>query len=214
MDSIDATTPGRGAGSDRGGRISGDERRRALIRAAHDLLVERGFEGLRVRDIAALVGVNIATLHHHFPTKEDLVRGVVDGIVRDLDRVPAPGSAPDALPPREALHAHLAHVLGQMRDAPDRFVLLNELFARAARDAELGRVLAATDASWRAYLVPLFEAGVARGDFRPDLDSAAAADAVTSFLKGLTLQPTLSSEDARRAADEMERWIVGGADAA
>src|SRR5947208_9570069 len=31
----------------------------------------------RTRDVAAKVGVNIATLHYYFPTKEKLIRGVV-----------------------------------------------------------------------------------------------------------------------------------------
>ena len=53
------------------------ERQEALVQAAYDLLAERGFEGLRTRDVAAKVGVNIATLHYYYPTKEKLIRGVV-----------------------------------------------------------------------------------------------------------------------------------------
>lgn len=188
---------------------AGDERRRALVAAAHDLIAERGFEGLRVREVAARVGVNVATLHHYFPTKEDLVRGVVAAIVRELDRVPAPGTTPDALPPRAALRAHFAHVLAQLRDMPDRFVVLNELFVRAARDPALRAVLAETDASWQGYLVPLLEAGVAAGDFHRDLDPRAAASAITCCFKGLGLQLDLAAADARRAVDQLERWIVG-----
>ncbi len=38
------------------------ERQEALVQAAYELLAERGFEGLRTRDVAGRVGVNIATL--------------------------------------------------------------------------------------------------------------------------------------------------------
>jgi AcrR family transcriptional regulator len=38
------------------------------------------FECLRTREIAKLVGINSATLHHHVPTKEDLVEGVSNRI--------------------------------------------------------------------------------------------------------------------------------------
>src|SRR6266496_4069965 len=55
-----------------------DDRRQALVQAAFDAIAERGFEGLRTRDVAAQVGVNIATLHYYFPTKEALIRGVVE----------------------------------------------------------------------------------------------------------------------------------------
>ena len=46
-----------------------------LIRATVSLIGERGLEGLRTRDIAARVGINIATLHYYFATKNDLVAG-------------------------------------------------------------------------------------------------------------------------------------------
>jgi len=37
------------------------ERQEALVQAAYELLAERGFEGLRTRDVAAKVGVNVCT---------------------------------------------------------------------------------------------------------------------------------------------------------
>src|SRR6202011_3156300 len=54
------------------------DRRQALVQAAFNQVAERGFEGLRTREVAAEVGVNIATLHYYFPTKEALIRGVVE----------------------------------------------------------------------------------------------------------------------------------------
>src|SRR5256886_6429950 len=56
----------------------GDERRRSLVLAAYDLIAEKGFEELRTRDVAMRAGVNIATLHYYFASKEDLIEGVVD----------------------------------------------------------------------------------------------------------------------------------------
>jgi len=52
-------------------------RREALVLAAYRRLAEAGFEGLTTRDVADEVGVNIATLHYYFPSKEALIRGVV-----------------------------------------------------------------------------------------------------------------------------------------
>src|SRR4029453_3050187 len=45
----------------------------AIAAAARSLIAERGFEGLRTRDIAERVGINVATLHYHVPTKERLI---------------------------------------------------------------------------------------------------------------------------------------------
>src|SRR5580658_3175560 len=51
-------------------------RRTALLQAAFDVVAEVGFEGLRTRGVADRVGVNIATLHYYFPSKQDLIEGL------------------------------------------------------------------------------------------------------------------------------------------
>ena len=41
--------------------------------SAHDLIAERGYFGFSYADIAEVVGIRKASIHHHFPTKVDLV---------------------------------------------------------------------------------------------------------------------------------------------
>ena len=67
-----------------GKRESGDDRRLAIARAARQIIVEKGLEGLRTRDIAARVGINIATLHYHVPSKEALVALVAESLRHDF----------------------------------------------------------------------------------------------------------------------------------
>src|SRR5438309_9588449 len=55
-----------------------EKRREELVRASFNQIAEHGFEGLRTRDVAAEVGVNIATLHYYFPTKEALIGCVLE----------------------------------------------------------------------------------------------------------------------------------------
>src|SRR5207247_2594303 len=81
------------------------ERQEALVQAAYDLLAERGFEGLRTRDIAAKVGVNIATLHYYFPTKEKLIRGVVGYAMERFRTTLQPAGSPG-----EQVRAHFAGI--------------------------------------------------------------------------------------------------------
>ena len=56
----------------------------AIAAAARALIAERGFEGLRTRDIADRVGINIATLHYHVPTKEALIELVAQSMRDDF----------------------------------------------------------------------------------------------------------------------------------
>src|SRR5262245_26152052 len=65
-------------------RESGEDRKRAIADAARQIIVEKGLEGLRTREIAQRVGINIATLHYHVPTKEALVELVAASIRDDF----------------------------------------------------------------------------------------------------------------------------------
>src|SRR6266536_5102442 len=78
------------------------DRRQALVAAAFQRIASEGFEGLRTRDVAADAGVNIATLHYYFPTKEALIRGVIGhAMQRFAATIPSQG------PPTDRLRGHL-----------------------------------------------------------------------------------------------------------
>src|ERR1700740_208602 len=60
------------------------ERRLEIVQAAYRTLAEKGFEGLRMRDIAQRAGIDHSTLHYYFTGKEALIDAIVDYIVEDL----------------------------------------------------------------------------------------------------------------------------------
>ncbi|MEN2990758.1 TetR/AcrR family transcriptional regulator [Tistrella sp. BH-R2-4] len=48
-----------------------------IIRVARSLIVAGGYNGFSYADIADVVGIRKPSIHHHFPTKADLVRTLV-----------------------------------------------------------------------------------------------------------------------------------------
>lgn len=40
------------------------------------MIADAALEKFRTRDVAAKAGINTATLHHYFPTKEDLILAI------------------------------------------------------------------------------------------------------------------------------------------
>src|SRR5262249_49402586 len=87
------------------------DRRQALAAAAYRRIADGGFEGLRTRDVAADVGVNIATLHYYFPTKEALIRSVIGQAMRRFaETMPGEGS------PVEQLRGHLRGLARLLHD--------------------------------------------------------------------------------------------------
>lgn len=67
------------------------ETRRVILSAAEQCFAASGFAGTTTRQVAALAGVNVATLHYHFGSKERLYRAVLDASAREEVRVPGSG---------------------------------------------------------------------------------------------------------------------------
>ncbi|WP_101951046.1 TetR/AcrR family transcriptional regulator [Mycobacterium sp. 3519A] len=49
----------------------------AILRTARTSIITGGYNGFSYADIASVVGIRKASIHHHFPTKFDLVRTLV-----------------------------------------------------------------------------------------------------------------------------------------
>ncbi len=187
-----------------------DERRLRLISTAYQLLVEKGFEGLRVREVAAQAGVNIATLHYYFPTKEDLIRGVVDYVVHLFLTIKAPLPLTGEESAGQKLQRIFLDLQVQLQQAPHLFVVLTELHLRSQRDPAVRAILKNLNDGWQAQLEAICQEGVQQGLFRADLNPRSAASQIMALIKGVTLQ-TISQLDAfdlARLGTEVEQWLV------
>ncbi len=155
-------------------RETSDERRAAIAQAARDIIVEKGLEGLRTRDIAARVGINIATLHYHVPSKEALVALVAESlkaefVAQDLSR---PRAGKSGL---ELLRMEFEDALESIEEAPGRLAVMAELTERARRDPAIAAIMRPMRLGWLASLAEMFRKGADDGSLRADLDPDAAA---------------------------------------
>src|SRR5258708_20003763 len=53
-------------------KLSGEERRAAILKAVRQVFAEKGFDGTTTRELADAAGVSEALLFKHFPNKEAL----------------------------------------------------------------------------------------------------------------------------------------------
>jgi len=172
------------------------------VLAAYREIAERGFEGLRTREVAAEVGVNIATLHYYFPTKESLIRAVLDHAMGRFRTTLAPHGSP-----ADQLRNYLRATRKLMLDEPELGAVMAELALRSIRDDSIGSILNEMYDVWHVTLRGLLRRAVKEGKLRPEADSDAVGALIIATLTAMTL-PVMS--DARRgdqALRQLERWL-------
>lgn len=194
----------------------GEAQRQALVDAAYYQIAEGGFEGLRTRDVAARAGVNIATLHYYFATKEDLIRAVLERLYEEVSTVHAPPYETETKTPLEELRSEFADMVYQLRLKPETYVVFFELGLRSLRDPSIRGMLRDLTMHWREHIEGYLKEGVRQGLFRPDLDVPAAAAGLIALLEGALIQ--MMSEQGNfpeeRVYAEVEQWITGCTDSA
>ncbi|MCG8592673.1 MAG: TetR/AcrR family transcriptional regulator [Proteobacteria bacterium] len=109
-----------------------------ILDAAEALFAERGLAGTAVRDIAARVSLNPASLYNHFPSKQALYEAVLERGVQPLIQVVAETTASRSDPEIgdqaiEALMAHLKRTPHLPRLIQHEAVTGGEHLARLAR---------------------------------------------------------------------------------
>jgi len=111
-----------------------DQNRTAVLAAATDLFLERGYDQTSLARVAQLAGVSKATLFKQFPTKATLFESTLLAVEQPSDRVttiPAPGDLQAGL---LAFGRQYAELLTQPRTVD----LMRLLIAEAPRFPELG----------------------------------------------------------------------------
>jgi AcrR family transcriptional regulator len=187
-------------------RESTSDRRTAIAEAARELIVEKGFEGLRTRDIADRVGINIATLHYHVPSKEALIGLVAESLRADF--VAQSQARPrEGLGPVELLELEFDDFCELIGEKSHHLVAMSELLERARREPEIGACMFPLMGKWKQILIGILEAGKASGDFRPDLDPAPAAQMLIGGMIGFSRSPGATPENFKPLRAELFRAV-------
>lgn len=177
---------------------------------AFELIAEKGLEGLRTRDVAIAAGIDTGTLHYHFPSKELLIKAVVDRLAEDFrrNRLARTGAQNNAL---DELRNEIFDAAKRLRKNPEQLRVFMELTVRASRDKAIAAILARMQASWTAHLVALLARGIEQKLFRPEIDPEIAALAVRAQLLGMAVIGMATPGRVQALAEElfaaMQRWL-------
>jgi TetR/AcrR family transcriptional repressor of nem operon len=179
-----------------------EKRAQELVLAAYRRIAEGGFEGLRTRDVAADVGVNIATLHYYFPTKEALIRGVVEHAMGRFRTSLTPhGSA------ESQLRNYLRGTRSLLRKEPELGAVMTELVLRSARDPSTRKIMAGMYSAWHTTVRGLLKRAAAAGELREDLDIEGAVALIIATLSAIAMPQMREPREAEQALRALERSL-------
>jgi AcrR family transcriptional regulator len=201
---IDERSGGEMSGESAVEQAGGGGNRRALVLAAYARIARDGFEGLRTRDVAADVGVNIGTLHYYFPSKETLIRAAAERMTeRFVAALPEEGS------PAEQLREHLERLRHLLKTDQELWAVASEVALRAARDEVIADIVRQGDDQWFPFLRGLVARGVEDGTLDHSLQPESVAATLIAAVRGLSLPwpGAFRPEQIDQTFDQLERWL-------
>jgi AcrR family transcriptional regulator len=187
-----------------------DQRREQMLRAALDVIAERGFADSRIADVAERAGTSPALVIYYFKTKDQLL---TEAMRFSEDSWYEAGMRRMAEIPTAA--GRLAELVA-MSCLPDKdleplssWVLWLDLWAQAVRHPEVAGVRQKFDERWRDLICSLVVAGQEAGEFGP-VDPVDFAVLMSALLDGLAVQIALADPvvDANRAFDLCMRFAA------
>src|SRR5690242_4867595 len=168
-----------------------DQRREQMLRAALDVIVERGYAESRIADVADRAGTSPALVIYYFKTKDQLLTEAIrfsedswyEAGTRRMEQIPT------AAGKLEEIVAMCCLPEADIEPGTS-WVLWLDLWSQAARHPEVASVRQKFDERWRELICSLVVAGQEAGEFRP-VEPAEFALLLSALLDGLAVQIAL-----------------------
>jgi AcrR family transcriptional regulator len=192
------------------GSGTAEQRREQMLRAALEVIAERGYPETRIADVAERAGTSPALVIYYFKTKNQLLTEAIrfsedDWYATGTTRMAAIGTAAGRLEELVAMSC-LPEADADLRTS---WLLWLDLWAQAGRHPEVGGVRQKFDERWRETISSLVLEGQEAGEFGP-VDPADFAVTLSALLDGFAVQIALvdPTVDTRRAFELSMRFAA------
>ena len=201
-----------GASREAGASRDAGERRQQMLRAALDVIVERGYADTRIADVAERTGTSPALVIYYFKTRDQLLTEAIRysedtwyaEYVRRMEEIP---TAPGRLAELIAMFC-----LPGTDPAPrSEWLLWLDLWALSPRNPGVATVRRKFDERWRETISSTVLSGQESGEFSSAVDAAEFAVTLSALLDGMAVQIALEDPDVppSRAYDLAMRYAAG-----
>ena len=178
-----------------------DQRREQMLRAALDVIAERGYADSRIADVAERAGTSPALVIYYFKTKDQLLTEAIrfsednwyEAGMRRMAEIPTAAGKLEEIVAMSCLPEADS-------EPPSSWALWLDLWAQAVRHPEVAGVRQKFDERWRDLICSLVVAGQEAGEFGP-VDPVDFAVLFSALLDGLAVQIALADPavDTQRA---------------
>jgi len=156
-----------------------------ILEHAEGFARERGFNAFSYADLSKQVGIRKASIHHHFATKADLARDMLESYTaRFKDTLSALEQAHTGA---ERLHGVMNLYRDALRDGQSLCLCVAFSATRDSFDADVIAMLDRFHTDTQRWIAEAFEAGQADGTVRGVTDPLSEAAATLALLEGAQL---------------------------
>ncbi|HMD93153.1 MAG TPA: TetR/AcrR family transcriptional regulator [Trebonia sp.] len=211
MAQVSATRNGRERRTADGEAGAAEQRREQMLRAALDVIIERGYADTRIADVAERAGTSPALVIYYFKTRDQLL---TEALQYSEDAWYATGVT--RLATIKTAAGQLTELIA-MTCLPDtdpaprgEWLLWLDLWALSPRSPGVAAVRRKFDERWRETIRTIVLAGQEAGEFTP-LDAEEFAVTLSALLDGMAVQIALEDADVTpaRAYDLAMRYAAG-----
>jgi AcrR family transcriptional regulator len=187
----------------------GEATRQAILHAARDVFVLKGFHEATTHDVARAAGLSVGSIYTYFASKDELIRECVlaankaesAAVLRDMR---SGGSV------RTKMSRAIAGWYRYTIEAPGVPTFLAEAWAAASRKPLVRDMVARRRERIVAVATVVLQEGVADGALAPDLDVDATARALGALLDGVVLEAVAAGVGPSRADVEQRAMLLLG----
>jgi AcrR family transcriptional regulator len=175
-----------------------DARRRQILKAAVQVIAEKGLCDTGIKDVADRAGTSPALVIYYFGKKDVLLAEALS-FADERFYAQTAGAVAELASARDRLVELVRRSCsaGESEDDFYEWVLWLDLWARAPRDPDVARDRAAMDRRWRTIIGEIVREGQAAGEFTR-IDPDAFALRLAALIDGLAIQVVLEDPEVSR----------------
>jgi AcrR family transcriptional regulator len=166
-----------------GGYLKGQETRELILRTALNILIEHGYPAMSMRRVATACGMKFGNLTYHYRSREDLVRELLEAVIRSYEVEFAAIAHMPGASPEDRLRRVCLFILEDIRTKKTTH-LFPEIWALSNHEPFVFDLMHALYVRARAPLRAIVD------EMRPDLSPAQREDValfISASMEGMTV---------------------------